>query len=100
MTLSVVAVTMAGRSFAIDDQAGLVIRSTTRLVQMSVVAQDKQGRPVVDLKSEDFEVFDNGKRCPTNRCKRVDRHSERRIRHRYPEGVRLANRRACLVQPQ
>ncbi len=64
LTLSVVAVTMAGRSLAIDGQAGLVIRSTTRLVQMSVVAQDKQGRPVVDLKREDFEVFDNGKRCP------------------------------------
>ena len=31
---------------------------------MSVVVQDKHGRPVVDLKKEDFQVFDNGKRCP------------------------------------
>jgi VWFA-related protein len=64
LALSVVAVVMAGRSLALDNQGDLIIRSTTRLVQMSVVAQDKQGRPVVDLKREDFELFDNGKRCP------------------------------------
>jgi VWFA-related protein len=30
------------------------------LVQVSVVAQDKQGKPVADLRREEFEIFDNG----------------------------------------
>ena len=37
------------------------IRSTTRLVQVSVVVQDKKGKPVTGLKKEDFKIFDEGK---------------------------------------
>jgi VWFA-related protein len=37
------------------------IRSATRLVQVSVVVQDKKGNFVTDLKKEDFTVFDEGK---------------------------------------
>lgn len=36
-------------------------RVTTRLVELTVVAIDKHGNAVMDLKKEDFEVFDNGK---------------------------------------
>ena len=32
----------------------------TELVQVSVVAQDKQGKPVADLRREEFRIFDNG----------------------------------------
>src|SRR5450432_169089 len=39
-----------------------VIRSTTRLVQISVVVHDKQGNPVTNLKKEDFSLFDEGAR--------------------------------------
>ncbi len=39
----------------------LVLRSTTSLVQVDVIAKDGQGRAVEDLKKDDFEVFDNGK---------------------------------------
>lgn len=35
-------------------------RSGTGLVQVSVVAQDKDGKPVADLRREDFRIFDNG----------------------------------------
>ncbi len=38
------------------------LRVTTRLVDVGVVAFDKKGRPVTDLKPEDFQVFDNGRR--------------------------------------
>jgi VWFA-related protein len=38
-----------------------VIRSTTRLVQMSVVAVDRSGHPVLDLKKEDFRLLDENK---------------------------------------
>jgi hypothetical protein len=35
-------------------------RAGTELVQISVVAQDKQGKPVADLRRENFQIFDNG----------------------------------------
>jgi VWFA-related protein len=38
------------------------LRSNTRLVQVSVVAMDSKSRPVVDLKREDFQLFDDKKR--------------------------------------
>ncbi len=40
--------------------ANPVLRLTTRLVQVSVVAHDGHGRPVGDLTQDDFRVFDNG----------------------------------------
>jgi VWFA-related protein len=39
---------------------GPVIRTTTRLVQISVVVSDKKGQPVTGLKREDFTVLDGG----------------------------------------
>jgi VWFA-related protein len=35
---------------------------TTRLVDVGVVAIDKKGHPVTDLKPEDFEIYDNGRK--------------------------------------
>jgi VWFA-related protein len=37
-----------------------------RLVLVDVVATDKEGNFVSDLKKEDFEVYENGKRMPVN----------------------------------
>src|SRR5689334_17887344 len=53
---------MAG--IAAPQQPETVIRSTTRLVQVHVVAVDGQGRPVTDLRREDFQVFDEKKLQP------------------------------------
>jgi len=36
-------------------------RVTSRLVELTVVVLDKNGNPIVDLKKEDFSVFDNGR---------------------------------------
>jgi VWFA-related protein len=41
-----------------------VIRTTTRLVQVSVIVQDKNRRPVADLKREDFILLEEGKPQP------------------------------------
>lgn len=41
-----------------------VYRATTRLVEFSVVALDKQGHAVADLKKDEIEIFDKGKRRP------------------------------------
>jgi VWFA-related protein len=35
-------------------------RSGITLVQVSVIAQDKQGKPVAGLRREDFQIFDDG----------------------------------------
>lgn len=43
------------------DHHETVIHSAVRLVQVSVVVEDKKGNPVTDLKAEDFTVLDEGK---------------------------------------
>jgi VWFA-related protein len=40
---------------------GFTLRTTTRLVEVAVVATDKHGRPITDLKSSDLALFDNGR---------------------------------------
>jgi VWFA-related protein len=40
--------------------SGVRLQITARLVDVNVVALDKKGRPVADLKPENFEVYDNG----------------------------------------
>lgn len=37
-----------------------VFRASTQLVQVSVIAQDKDGQPVTDLRRDEFQIFDNG----------------------------------------
>src|ERR1051325_6557683 len=41
-----------------DDQD--VIKVTSNLVSLDVIVKDKKGRPVTDLKAEDFTVTENG----------------------------------------
>jgi VWFA-related protein len=42
--------------------SGFRLRTTSRLVDVGLVAYDKKGRPVTDLKQGDFEIYDNGSR--------------------------------------
>ena len=42
--------------------AGFTLRTTARLVDVGVVASDKKGHPVTDLKPADFEIYDNGRK--------------------------------------
>jgi hypothetical protein len=37
------------------------LRATTRLVQIAVLVQDKNGNPVTGLTKDDFEIFDRKK---------------------------------------
>jgi VWFA-related protein len=41
-------------------QAPVVLRSTTRLVQINVIVHNKKGEPVEGLSQEDFAIFDQG----------------------------------------
>lgn len=45
-------------------QPPVVLKSTTRLVQVSVIAQDGKGQPITDLKKDDFRIKVNGKDQP------------------------------------
>jgi VWFA-related protein len=40
------------------------LRSNTQLVEIDTVATDSHGKPVMDLKAEDFKVFEDGKERP------------------------------------
>jgi VWFA-related protein len=40
--------------------SGYTLKVSSRLVDVSIVAYDKKGRPVKDLKQEEIEVYDNG----------------------------------------
>jgi len=40
--------------------SGATLRMNARLVDVNVVALDKKGRPIPNLKPEDFEIYDNG----------------------------------------
>jgi VWFA-related protein len=51
-----------GGDVAAAADPGFTLKSTTRLVDVSVVAFDKKGKPITDLKPEDFEIYDNGSR--------------------------------------
>ncbi|MGI8545337.1 MAG: VWA domain-containing protein [Aridibacter sp.] len=44
----------------IDDDD--VVKITTNLIQIDVIVTDKKGNQVTDLKPEDFEIYENGKK--------------------------------------
>ena len=45
-----------------DPESNFTLRTTTRLVDVALVAYDKRGHPVTDLKPEDLEIYDNGQK--------------------------------------
>lgn len=47
-----------------DETDDDVVRITANLVQLDVVVLDREGRQVTDLRPEDFEIFEDGKRQP------------------------------------
>jgi len=64
--LAIVGAVTVGLAAAQQQQAAPppVFRSSTRLVQINVVVHDRDGRPVADLKKEDFTVYEQGKPQP------------------------------------
>jgi VWFA-related protein len=61
LTGAILAAQTAPPSSNATDQPTTVIRSNTRLVQVSVVVRDKSGKPITHLTKEDFTVFDEGR---------------------------------------
>lgn len=44
------------------ETSGYTLKLSSRLVDLSIVAYDKKGHPVRDLKQEEIEVYDNGRK--------------------------------------
>ena len=44
-----------------NEQPTLMLKSKVRMVEVDVIAKDKHGKPVTDLKPEEFLLFDDGK---------------------------------------
>ena len=69
-----------------------IIRITTSLVQTDVVVTDKNDQPINDLKLEDFELYDNGKKQDIKFMEFVSVDTGRRAegnRPKLPAGVDL-----------
>ena len=47
-------------------------RTGTAVVLLDVVARDKKGRPVRDIKAEELQVFENGQRCDVRSFRLVE----------------------------
>jgi len=45
-----------------SDKKAFTLHVTTHIVSVGVVTLDKKGHPVTDLKAEDFQVYDNGRK--------------------------------------
>ena len=52
----------APASPSLPQPSGFTLKVASRLVDVGVVAYDKKGHPVKDLKPEDFEIYDNGRK--------------------------------------
>jgi len=50
----------------VSQEAAPTLQINVNRVLVPVVVRDKQGRPIADLKREDFEVVDNGKPRPVS----------------------------------
>src|SRR5260370_39289245 len=58
---TIVAQTPAPQQSAQDQQKLFKLRISSELVLVNVVARDKQGKPVTDLKRDDFTLLEDGK---------------------------------------
>src|SRR6185436_18307003 len=64
-----------------------IIRISTELVQTDVVVTDKNDRIISDLKLEDFELYDNGKKQDLRFLEFVSVASPRRVEGARPAGL-------------
>ena len=53
---------LSGTQIAPATNTGFTVRTTSRLVEVPVVVFDKKGKPITDLKPDELEVYDNGRK--------------------------------------
>ena len=76
---------------------GSPLRVTARLVDVAVVAYDKKGHPVTDLRPEDFEIFDNGRKQEVRFFSRAGATPAEDSAKVAPDQPTVSNRRAAAV---
>ena len=67
-----VALARAQTNPPVSPQAAPEFRTGTAVVLLDVIARDKKGRPVRDLKAEELQVFENDERCEVRRFRLVE----------------------------
>lgn len=67
---------------------------STRLVDVSLVALDKKGLPVTDLKQEELEIYDNGKKVALRYFSPAGAARQRTPQLAAPNAQNFSNRRA------
>ncbi len=61
---SAIVAAIAVGCLAAQTNAPVILKATTRLVMLSVIARDKNNQPATDLTKEDFRIRVNGKTQP------------------------------------
>jgi VWFA-related protein len=79
------------------------LRVTTRLVDVGVVALDKKGHPITDLKPDEFEIYDNGRKQAVRFFSQAGPESAKQSDHapgqpdHAPDAAVFSNRRAGIA---
>jgi VWFA-related protein len=79
--------------------SSFTLQVTTRLVDVGVVALDKKGHPVTDLKPDDFEIYDNGRKATVRSFSQAGVESAKET-SLTPDQPVFSNRRADTVVAQ
>jgi VWFA-related protein len=66
------AVLLAAAASAPTPRPPVVVRASTVLVRVDAVVLDGKDHPVTDLKAEDFEIVESGRRPPITHCEYVE----------------------------
>jgi len=77
--------------------ASLTLKLTSRLVDVGLVAYDKKGHPVKDLKRSDFEIFDNGRKQDLRFFSQVTWDAQAAPANASPSASSFSNRTADAV---
>lgn len=72
------------------------LHATARLVDVGVLAYDKKGNPVADLKLQDFEIYDNGRKQVVRLFSRARSASEKEVAMATDQRV-FSNRHAGVT---
>ncbi len=61
-----------------------IVKISTTLIQVDVTVTDKKGNPVKDLKAEDFEIYENGKKQKITNVSFISAQTENNLGGSYP----------------
>jgi hypothetical protein len=87
----------------VPPDVGVVLKIQTNEVVLDVVARDRRGNPVNDLKQEEFEVFEVGKRADKGphrilSMRTIDPHRDESRTGRAESGFKISSGAVCALR--